>query len=330
MTIFDKYREAPKEWTSTTTGEVISPVGKIVLSSNLIAVESLYSQDLDREHYGIEDEPKPDAVGGGVRGEITEFTRASQTRLKKKLATWDFNGRVIILTLTYPRRFPTTATAKRHFERFQGRLRRNFPELAGMWKLEYQTRGAPHYHLVLETGNCAIDIIKFRGWLDANWQAARGSNIPARTQAQWAKNDERARFYLTKETGKVIQTRGSQKARVENEIEHSGRFWGWHQKSRLVFNAREITLSAEAMWVFRRRLQEVVARDMVNGGRLRRAPSGDLLDLAGNPVDEAGLPTWHLFTDTNHVIRRILKEMAREGYNIPPPDTWDETVNPFR
>lgn len=53
------------------------------------------------------------------------------------------------VTLTYPAKFPTVSRAKRDLKVFQQRLIRRFPGSGGIWKLEPQERGAPHYHLLI-------------------------------------------------------------------------------------------------------------------------------------------------------------------------------------
>ena len=53
------------------------------------------------------------------------------------------------ITLTYPRQYPDVKTAKQHLDKFRKRLRRRFPKACGVWKLELQKRGAPHFHLMM-------------------------------------------------------------------------------------------------------------------------------------------------------------------------------------
>lgn len=55
----------------------------------------------------------------------------------------------IFVTLTFPADYPTIERAKRDLDAFLKRLARKFPEVAGVWKLEPQRRGAPHFHLLV-------------------------------------------------------------------------------------------------------------------------------------------------------------------------------------
>jgi len=57
--------------------------------------------------------------------------------------------RFIFITLTYGQKFPDIETAKYHLELFIAKLKYRFPKLAGVWRIELQERGAPHFHLLM-------------------------------------------------------------------------------------------------------------------------------------------------------------------------------------
>lgn len=90
------------------------------------------------------------AVGGGKRNPIKGFTRASRLRLMRTIARVRRDADLpCFVTLTYPGEFPTVERAKRDLDVFLKRLRRHFPKAGGIWKLEPQQRGAPHYHMLV-------------------------------------------------------------------------------------------------------------------------------------------------------------------------------------
>ncbi len=97
--------------------------------------------------------PPPSVVPGvpakAKRKNVLEFTYKSRSRL----AFVASNSGVIFLsmiTLTYPKEFPTNGSeVKRHFRAFQKRIKRRFNSPSYLWFLEFQARGAPHYHLLL-------------------------------------------------------------------------------------------------------------------------------------------------------------------------------------
>ena len=83
------------------------------------------------------------------RLEISEFSEKSRQRLRLSLAKVDQSkcGRPIFGTLTYPADFPLDQqTFKRHLKIFSQRFLRAFPSAGFHWKLEFQARGAAHFH----------------------------------------------------------------------------------------------------------------------------------------------------------------------------------------
>jgi len=92
---------------------------------------------------------KPDQVGGGIRGVIAGFSVDARRRLMYLIAGVEREAVLpLFLTLTYPAIFPDPKTSKRHLDIFIKRLRRAFPGIGLIWKLEPQERGAPHYHIM--------------------------------------------------------------------------------------------------------------------------------------------------------------------------------------
>ena len=89
---------------------------------------------------------------------VTEWSRKSRARMTRRLAELDYSPllrlglRLPMTTLTYPGDWetvaPTGKAVKRHLEIFRRRFERawGFP-YSGVWKLEFQRRGAPHIHL---------------------------------------------------------------------------------------------------------------------------------------------------------------------------------------
>lgn len=92
---------------------------------------------------------------GGRRGVISEFSRQSRKRLLDKFARLNpvsvrgSRSVGLFLTLTYPGEYPSPIEAKRDLDVFLKRVRRRFPGASGVWRLEFQKRGAPHFHIIL-------------------------------------------------------------------------------------------------------------------------------------------------------------------------------------
>lgn len=88
------------------------------------------------------------------RGKVSEFSRASRKRFIEKLCQIDKDkalalGPPVFVTLTYGRKYPSARVSKKHLKAFLERFRRLAPDSCGFWRLEFQKRGAPHFHLLL-------------------------------------------------------------------------------------------------------------------------------------------------------------------------------------
>jgi len=89
---------------------------------------------------------------------IAEWSRKSRSRMVRTLAELDYSaivgsGRMpCMLTLTLPAAWEEVAPSGKEFKRFVAMLRRRWERawgepLTGIWKLEFQRRGAPHLHV---------------------------------------------------------------------------------------------------------------------------------------------------------------------------------------
>jgi len=89
-----------------------------------------------------------DRLGGGDRGEIKIFSGASRYRLFRELHQLRFET-VTFLTLTYPAIFPTDVRkAKANLKEFRRRFENVYGKIQAVWRLEFQERGAPHFHIM--------------------------------------------------------------------------------------------------------------------------------------------------------------------------------------
>lgn len=86
--------------------------------------------------------------GGGKRGEIEIMSRESRKRLLSLMHKLEFTS-VTMVTLTYPADFPADgAKTKAHLKEFRRRFEKRFGKMRALWRLEFQKRGAPHYHIL--------------------------------------------------------------------------------------------------------------------------------------------------------------------------------------
>jgi len=168
------------------------------------------------------------------RGKCGSFGRKSRARLLQYMATVRHDVLPWFLTLTYPNEWPLEWDAwKAHLDRFAKnhlcRSGRTPVRCGGIWKLEPQKRGAPHFHAILY-GRSDYDIPQ----LSLAWSKVIGTNCP-----------HHPRYGLKLEPARSI--RGvmayAGKKYLGKEVElppgwsHVGRYWG-------VFGRRHVPVSA--------------------------------------------------------------------------------------
>jgi len=100
------------------------------------------------------------------------FTKASRNRLIDLFSKIVFKDRPVLITLTYPRVFPCPDRAKEHLDAFLKRMKRRCPRSSGVWRMELQKRGAPHFHLIM----FHLPFIP-KGEIQAMWEAVISSDI---------------------------------------------------------------------------------------------------------------------------------------------------------
>ena len=108
---------------------------------------------------------------------IKEWSAKSRANMVARYGTLDYAPlfcnelqRPAMITLTYPDQWelvvPTGQHAKRHLLALKKRYQRVFNvPLYGLWKTEYQARGAVHFHLLCSPPNSTA----FRKWLLETW-----------------------------------------------------------------------------------------------------------------------------------------------------------------
>lgn len=200
------------------------------------------------------------------RGRVLQFSRRSRSRLLKTLAKCDRSAtsKSVFVTLTYPRSWPKEySTYKRHLDTFSKRLLRVFPKASAIWKLEFQVRGAPHFHLIV-TG---VPFLA-RGWLARSWTeivTGRRSNGPKiRTEVRRVKSYRKALSYAAKYVAKVSSIPDS---------EGVGRFWGVVGRERLPIHCVRWSTNRRGYYQLRRTIRALVSRRRKLSANRRYAPA---------------------------------------------------------
>jgi len=158
------------------------------------------------------------------RGSVGEFSSASRKRMLRKSARLS-PSQGIFLTLTYPARYPDPRTAKNHLRALLERFRRRYPNASGLWRLEAQERGAPHFHLLM------FDLPFVPFWTLKHWWAEIVADYVDATlpfvRIEYCDNVRKVSRYIAKycakvEPGKSFFNNGS----YLHAGPGPGRYWG--------------------------------------------------------------------------------------------------------
>jgi len=177
------------------------------------------------------------------RSVVRSWSRKSRTRMVRRLASLDWTpmraqGRLAMVTLTYPgdwlRYAPDAATVKRHLKSWRSALERQYGQRCAVWKLEFQARGAPHFHVLLAVPN-GVPLRDFREWVGRTWSRSVGA--PARVGVDVsfgarATDPQRVATYFAKHAAPAAGSKEYQHQPpaqwVDADEECSvGRFWGY-------------------------------------------------------------------------------------------------------
>lgn len=170
---------------------------------------------------------------GGMRGACVGFSRSSRRRLIRALARVRTENRYsYFVTLTYPGAYsPDWERWKRDLKVWRQRLMRNKLWrdilLGGVWRVEFQKRGAPHFHLIIWTSQ-PLDLSvprspryvfsksgkrrtarrpSFKEWLSESWYVVVNSgdlrHYRAGTQVKALDSRRSIRLYVSKYVAKV-------------------------------------------------------------------------------------------------------------------------------
>ena len=213
-------------------------------SSSQNKIKYVESHNSDSTHVSISCQSNllfinPVNLGVGVSGSagkglaereaVKKFSQSSATRMRRYLRTCRAEYQYFI-TLTYPHSFPLDgAESKEHLRRFMQELKRENEReekrtgksrgrFSAFWFLEFQDRGAIHYHIF------STHYIDYR-WLRKTWYDIVGSedrrHLAAGTSVEKLRS---GRFgtcaYATKYAAKAVQKE------VPDFLKNVGRFWG--------------------------------------------------------------------------------------------------------
>ena len=164
-----------------------------------------------------------------VRGRIRAFSSNARRRLIRFMARLRMIGvRATFITLTF-KGYPTNAEAKRALHAFMSHLSRNFPQASACWRMEYQSRGAIHFHLL-----CFNLTFWKQKALSETWTRITRENA-SRVDIRLVRSRKGVMHYVSKYIAKVDKKSGSTSF-IQVPYLHGyrkwrkGRFWGYHNQ----------------------------------------------------------------------------------------------------
>jgi hypothetical protein len=153
-----------------------------------------------------------------LKSEITEFTKSA----RKNLAFVASNTSVLftrMITLTYPAIYPMDGRIiKKQLNTFLIWLKRQ-GVTAYLWFLEFQRRGAPHYHVLID-GNEFIDASTIANEWYGIVNSGDAKHLQAGTRIEAGRSKDGLHRYAVKYAQKLYQKH------VPEGFENVGRFWG--------------------------------------------------------------------------------------------------------
>ncbi|MET8341016.1 rolling circle replication-associated protein [Streptosporangium canum] len=286
--------------------------------------------------------------------EVTGWSRKSRANMVRALCEIDYQPMLsdptrlpAMVTLTYPGDWLTVApngkAVKAHLLAFRKRYERAWDApLLAIWKLEFQRRGAPHFHLLLvpphglarEPGARARAAARvgagkpYREWLSAVWADIVGHPDPEEKRRHLlagtgldfaeglkARDPKRVAVYFTKHGG--AQAKEYQHCVPESWTEPGegpGRFWGYWNLER-VTAAVEVTPDQAVRaariarrWAHAQRTTRLVNVTRAPGGQAR-PKHADVQSVAGAQLLQRGAPPRH-----RKVRRRVRRFGSGRGF----------------
>lgn len=169
------------------------------------------------------------------RGIVRSFSRKSRKRMIERLAMLRSVAGGFFVTLTYPDDVEHSGRkAKRDLDALTKRLRRRFPSVGGIWRLELKRRKsgertgeiAPHFHILLFGWHQREQLVRM--WLQLAWsRIVYETNDPprrVRTRADVISSRKHAARYASKYAAKLDDELDDEPENLR--ISQFGRRWG--------------------------------------------------------------------------------------------------------
>lgn len=235
--------------------------------------------EADRDDTPTEEVEDDDAPEPTKRGTITGFSEDSRRRLRRKVHSLERTSNALFVTLTWHEELPTPERAKTALDTFWKRLRRSFPGISCIWKMEPQERGFPHFHLLIY----GVQYIR-AGWISQLWHEVTAETSEKHQKSgvdvEWVRDDGKLQAYLAEYFAETYQEWPEAGGEAWRE---TGRWWGVRDRKNLPRAAwADWTVyldESEAAWLIAELLDEW---DVDTGGAL---PPSLTINTRGDPTE---------------------------------------------
>jgi hypothetical protein len=184
----------------------------------------------------------------------------------------------LFCTLTYPAEWAWDVKLwKRHLKIFSQRFLRRWTSAGFIWKLEFQQRGAPHFHPFV-WGIPDSEFREFIHWISDAWNEVAGNGDPshllAGTSVERMRHSGAATRYVSGYASKSDQTKPGEKV---------GRYWGVVGNDRIPWGTPEVipldrAQSKVVLRIMRRYLQSVNRQSRIKRvAKMVRGTSSELI-----------------------------------------------------
>lgn len=168
------------------------------------------------------------------RGLITSFSDKSRNRLIRKLSTIHRRSEARAITLTFENNETDEQSAKSALHAFFERLRVDYRTIGCIWKLEYQTRGACHFHL-----------LTWGGWIDKDWISSTWDRIARQNLTRGVSPSTKIEYVGSLHNSGRYLSKYVCKGGFQPGGENCGRIWGTHRKRFIPF-VEPVTVGIDA------------------------------------------------------------------------------------
>ena len=197
-----------------------------------------------------------------TRGKVNGLSKKSRRKLFNYILRLENRPGFYFVTLTYSKDYDTNyETWKKQLHRLYSSLLYHYPKMGFLWKLEFQQRGAPHFHLLMYVPSIP-ERQELRDLIRNSWYRIVG--IKSKSFRQWGtdvkevKDIKGSGFYLA-----MYQTKDTY---IPEDMK-TGRMWGVYGRNKMPMSEQGTdVLSLDKYRILKRICRKWVAKQRHSKG----------------------------------------------------------------